>query len=520
MKKKLIYLLVALFALTGLQSCSGFLDIRPENEMVLEDYWQTEAQATAVLSSCYRSLSLDDNVNRMIVWGEVRSDEVVQGNVSGADLDLVRMLNVAITPTNVWANWGSFYSVINYCNTFLHYAPGVVDKDPKFSISKLHSMEAEAKAIRALCYFYLVRTFRDVPLVVEPSISDGQNYFVGKATERQVLDQIIADLLYAKQYIRADYNRGSYNKGRFTMNGVNALLADVYLWDQQYQQCADVCSEVLADNKLKLVSAENYLADVFYTGNSTESIFELQFDKDVQNSGAVNDFLGVSGIGGKLSYPEFLTTRGSYSPFNYKDVSTPESVNDIRGYSFYGNITNGTGYMIFKYALSQIVQNADMTYSGRFRLSGTPVNWIIYRLSDVMLMKAEALTQLDTKDGKNEVMRLVNTSYLRSNPSADSLSANAYSDKQSLEKLVLRERQRELMFEGKRWFDLMRLARRNNQPSAILSYVGPKLSGSSMGKNKMSVMDALYMPVSKSEIDINPVTLTQNPFYTDDNLEK
>jgi hypothetical protein len=195
-------------------------------------------------------------------------------------------------------------------------------------------------------------------------------------------------------------------------------------------------------------------------------------------------------------------------------------VNDIRGYSFYGNITNGTGYMIFKYALSQIVQNADMTYSGRFRLSGTPVNWIIYRLSDVMLMKAEALTQLDTKDGRNEVMRLVNTSYLRSNPSADSLSANAYSDKQSLEKLVLRERQRELMFEGKRWFDLMRLARRNNQPSAILSYVGPKLSGSSMGKNKMSVMDALYMPVSKSEIDINPVTLTQNPFYTDDNLEK
>lgn len=518
--KKIIYLFVIFIAMVSFQACSGFLDIRPENELVLEDYWQTEAQATAVLSSCYRALTLDDNVNRMIVWGEVRSDEVVAGKVANEDLDLVRMLNVAITPTNGWSNWGSFYSVINYCNTFLHYAPGVIEKDPKFTLTKLHSMEAEARSIRALCYFYLVRTFRDVPLVLEPSISDGQNYFVGKSSERQVVDQIIADLQYAKQYIRADYNRGSYNKGRFTMNAVNALLADVYLWDQQYQKCSDACSEILADKTLKLVSAENYLADVFYTGNSTESIFELQFDKDIQNNNAVNNFYGSSGTEGKLSFPEFLTTKGTYSPFNYKEVPVPESVNDVRGFSFFGNVTNGTGYMIFKYTLSQITQNADMSYNGRLRLSTEPVNWIIYRLTDVMLMKAEALTELDTKDGKAQIMNLVNTSYLRSNPSTDSLSINSYPDKQSLEKLVLRERQRELMFEGKRWFDLMRVARRQNQPAAILSYVGPKLSGSSMGKNKMSVMDALYMPILKSEIDINPEVLIQNPFYTDENLEK
>ena len=81
-----------------------------------------------------------------------------------------------------------------------------------------------------------------------------------------------------------------------------------------------------------------------------------------------------------------------------------------------------------------------------------------------------------------------------------------------MELLVLRERQRELLFEGKRWFDLMRLVRRTNNASALLTYVSPKLQG--VGATKMSIMDALYMPVPQSDIDINP-NLKQNPFYDD-----
>ena len=513
-----IAIIVTALILFGLQGCTDFLNIRPENQTVLEDYWQSESQATAVLASCY--VSLNNTVDRMFIWGELRSDNVVEGN--STNLDMLKILTVSITPTNGYANWGAFYTIINYCNTFLYYAPDVVNKDQNFTPGKLHTLEAEALTIRALCYFYLVRAFKEVPLVLNPSISDQQNYYVGKSTERVILDQIIGDLLKAQQTARTDFGKGAYNKGRVTLNTVNALLADVYLWDQQYANCVDACNKVLDDKTLSLVSGEKMLTDVFYTGNSTESIFELQFDKDIQFNFMPNWFFGYDGNhAGQLSYPKFLTRSGDYSPFNYKGASVVESDKDIRENSFYASTTNGTGYSILKYATIQVVESADgLTYSPKYRSSATTVNWILYRLSDVMLMKAEALVQLDrSNEDLKDAMNMLNKTYLRSNSTADSLQFNNYADKGTMEKLVLRERQRELMFEGKRWFDLMRLARRKNDPTAMLAYISPKLSGDAMSKNKMSVMDALYMPVLKSELDINPI-LTQNPFYTDENLSK
>ena len=127
-------------------------------------------------------------------------------------------------------------------------------------------------------------------------------------------------------------------------------------------------------------------------------------------------------------------------------------------------------------------------------------------------MKAEALTELDGTSNLQEALNLVNTTYTRSNPTSSALDSTVYNSKSVMEQLVLRERQRELLFEGKRWFDLMRLARRTNNASAVLTYVSPKIQG--VGATKMSIMDALYMPVPQSDIDINP-NRKQNPFYDD-----
>jgi len=514
--KKIIIIATAVFALV-LSSCSDWLDLRPESEIVLEDYWKTEAHANAVLAACYRGMTLDQVIERMVVWGEVRSDNVVEGN-SGR-LDLRRILNVNITPTNVYANWGPFYSVINYCNTFLHFAPDVLQSDPNFTPNKLRTMEAEALAIRALMYFYLVRTFKEVPLILTPSIDDTQNYDVPKSTERQIIDQIITDLLLAKQSVRRDYGRGAHNKGRVTLNAVNAILADVYLWDEQYENCIRVSDEILNDPTLKLVEARKMLNQVFYEGNSTESIFELQFDREVQFNNIANIFYGFGGNPfGELSFPLYLTRRGNFSPFNFPASAVRESTKDIRETNFFGTTVNGNGFLIYKYALIEAFENADETITPRFRPSSSTVNWILYRLSDVMLMKAEALVQLHRTDNDlRSALRLVNETYLRSNITADSLIFTNYASQGDMEKLVLRERQRELMFEGKRWFDLMRLVRRKGDPTAMLPYISPKLSGGIMQIRRLSVMNALYMPILQRELEIN-TSLVQNPFY-DENSE-
>jgi starch-binding outer membrane protein, SusD/RagB family len=522
--KRITMILSVVLLTVGFESCTDWLDIRPESETVLEDYWKSESQATAVLASCYRGLTLDANIERMLVWGELRSDNVVDGNSTAPDM--LKVLAVNITPTNSYASWASFYQVINYCNTFLHFAPGVINSDQNFTTTKLHTLESEALTIRALCYFYLVRTFQEVPLVLEPSINDSQNYYIAKSSERVILDQIIADLLTAQKYARTDFGKGAYNKGRVSLNTVNALLADVYLWDQQYENCVETCTKVIEDKTLTLVDGDKMLNQVFYAGNSTESIFELQFDKDIQNNDVVNWFYGYdgkSGAGlGELSCPVYLVKQrdGTYpttSPFSFPASGVKESVKDIRETNFYGTAPNGAGFSIYKYQLIQAVENSEGVVTPQYRSVASTVNWILYRLSDVMLMKAEALVQLDrSNEDLKEALKMVNKTYLRSNLTADSLLFDNYSDKANLEKLVLRERQRELLFEGKRWFDLMRLVRRTNNPTAVLAYISPKLTGDAMSKNKMSVMDALYMPIFKPELEANPA-LTQNPFYLDTN---
>lgn len=517
MKTTIKLLLISILILNI--SCTDWLDIRPENEIVLEDFWQTESQATAVLSSCYRGMLLDAYLERMIVWGEIRSDNVVQGN--SIRLDLQRILDVNITPTNTYANWGAFYSVINYCNTFLHFAPGVLERDQNFTLTKLHTYEAEALTIRALSYFYLVRAFREVPLILEPTVSDSQDFNIAKSSEREILDQIIADLTKALQFARADYGKGTYNKGRITLNAVRAILADVYLWDQQYDKCVEMCDKIIADPKLELVSSDKLLTSVFFSGNSTESIFELQYNKDVQHNNTVNNFYGYENRQfGEFSFPAYLAKNGQFSPFNYAASAVKESTKDLREKLFIGAVDMGDGYPIYKYALAQNIENADETFSPKYRPASTTVNWVVYRLADILLMRAEALVQLNRNQGDlEEALRMVNKTYLRSNTTADSLQFVTYNNQSDMEKLVLRERQRELMFEGKRWFDLMRLVRRYNDPTVMLAYVSPKLTGDNMQIRKMSVIDGLYFPILKSELEMNP-KLTQNPFYENSEFMK
>ncbi|MHB9141728.1 MAG: RagB/SusD family nutrient uptake outer membrane protein, partial [Paludibacter sp.] len=299
-------------------------------------------------------------------------------------------------------------------------------------------------------------------------------------------------------------------------DAVNTILADVYLWNQQYEKCVETANLVLADKNLKLEQAKYAYSHVFYFGNSTESIFELQFNENVQkNNTVINMYYGsILNPVGEVSFPPTLAHNqvenqvGAFSPFVYKvSSSVIESANDIRDKDSYG--LYGGKYFIFKYAGINRTENKDGS-SSYFPRSGTP-NWIVYRLSDLMLMKAEALVELDGEANMKDALSLVNKTYLRSNEGQDSLSIKNYTTKFEMEKLVLRERQRELLFEGKRWFDLERIARRENSTSTLNDYVEHKSSGNTVSLGA-PVLDAMYMPIPTSELEANP-NLKQNPYY-------
>ena len=187
--------------------------------------------------------------------------------------------------------------------------------------------------------------------------------------------------------------------------------------------------------------------------------------------------------------------------------------------------------------------------SGRLVSNGVSQNYIFYRLSDVMLMKAEAMTQLAADDNDiilreafNLVQAVNSRSIYEGSLSSDSLRWASYNTKTNMETLVLNERLRELCFEGKRWYDLMRYNYRhvegidysttlynqeqqgknfvNNYTNMLNLVVRKYTSGAQAAAAKMRTEPYLYMPVIQSEIDVNS-NLRQNPAYSsNDEYEK
>lgn len=521
MKRIKNYILVSVLSLSlGLTSCNEWLDLKPESEIILDEYWKTEADVEGVLAACYRGMTEQDVIYRMIVWGELRSDNLTTGTgIASERYDMKRILDGDITADNFYSSWSSFYSVINYCNNLLYFAPQVVDIDMNFTQADLLRVKSEALTIRALNYFYLVRAFKDVPFFDYPIIDDSDSINVAKTSENEILDQLIVDLKYAKTYARETFGANdAYNKGRITKNAIRALLADIYLWREQYQESVNECAEILDDESLILTNSQLMYQRNYYLGNSDESIFELQFDDNVQKNYPVFNLYGVYGDPfGDLSFPTTLAYsipsnfKGTYSPFAFKNGESVESENDIRSLQAYRE--SGGKFFIFKYAgISAPVNLTSTLYSYRIN---TP-NWIVYRLADVILMKAEAEAELyETASTEmkpvlmTSALALVNKTYFRSN--IDSLNHENYADIASVKELVLRERQRELLFEGKRWFDLMRLARREGSTSTLNKYVEVKETNSN-GMLGAKVLDAMYMPIYQRELEANP-ELEQNPYY-------
>ncbi|MBN2765248.1 MAG: RagB/SusD family nutrient uptake outer membrane protein [Paludibacteraceae bacterium] len=502
---KHIKLIAIISILASMTACTDWLSIEPEGKIVAGDYWKLESDVEAVVATCYRSMIEDDIISRMIIYGELRSDNLIGGY--GISENMKKIIEANIQPTNPYANWSSFYKVINYCNIVIHYAPTVID--PNFSQSELNAKLAEVIALRAMSYFYLVRAFGEVPFVTSASITDIQDYNIPKSSEDEILDYLETDLIKAEAWAMTAYGKLNANKGRITKNAIRALLADIYLWRNKYDECIAASDRVLADPLLKMIDPdeEPYLK-IFGLKNSTESIFELQFSaNNYTYNYVIQDFYGNNeNPAGRLVAPEIVTVD------NEIFTNTPE-VTDVRRKDYITPMSNNKVYHIFKYAGSQRTENLNGTESSYYYRvpQSQPANWIIYRLTDVMLMKAEALVQ---KERLGEALKIVNTTFLRSNPTiTDTLAIDEFNDKEKMEKLVLVERQRELMFEGKRWFDLMRMARRDGKTNRLVETITRKLTeNQSLVSSKMKVMDALYFPIHESEIDANP-NLKQNPFY-------
>lgn len=615
-----------LFSL-AIVSCNDYLTVLPTNAVVEEDFWKSKNDVDNARTGAYTKLSEEGTINRIIYWGELRSDNVTVNDMSNTNLQYMK--NAMLMPTDGYFDWTNFYQGINYCNRVIEHGDAMTvegqEVDPSFRLSDWRPIKSEMQAMRALFYFYLVKAYRNVPYVMKAVTTDAEarNLRTGATLGVNILgDQIRILENEALKYSASNLGRTSDNKGRFTTPSIHALLADMYLWrscmlknstakgdvvlsvsgdtltstetDNLSAACLDSailhCNDVLdyfqkefEKDKLTnfllqtsldryrhrtypylmLIGQSNRLEDltfvqdrifnsIFGTKNSSESLLELQYDgSSNSNTGATMFSEYKSGqITPKLVKGNPALGGGA---INTIDPTIGYGKTDIRLLENFSGFfsTMASDLPISKYLVSSVsISNLREVGEGSSSVSTRSVNnanWPLYRLSDIMLIKAEAIarkflpnntaaTPNDGVNGVNEGFKLVNAIFTRSNPglygtndapaSDDEYYNERCNDDYAVSKsltatnlltLVYKERQREFFGEGKRWFDIVRQAEASSDPNDLANDLSNYIDFSSSVKNRLKKLMSMYNPIYQEEYKVNGVRygggLVQNPVW-------
>lgn len=265
---------------------------------------------------------------------------------------------------------------------------------------------------------------------------------------------------------------------------------------------------------------------IWGNNNSSESIFELQFDGTQNSCGTYASYMSSYASNsvsiGSIIANDILTTGiGQDRPtqgFGKKDLRLLETI----GYT--DEFISASTLPIVKNVIREFnvadLENMAEGYAGDpdYRVStNMNANWPIYRLSDMMMIKAEAYARLGTN--LDEGYMLYNHLYNRNNPNLnDSVAVSTAAD---LLTRVYMERQREFVGEGKRWFDIVRQAEAGDYYSgattSIMEDLGAFISSTNTVKNRMRNLWSFYCPIVQREIDVQGIEagghIIQNPVW-------
>lgn len=471
--KKALILSIGLLALA---SCTD-LNENPQALLTAEQFYRTESDAVAAVNSVYNGALNNGGLtmyNRLFHLAfEIMSDDAIAGlRVTNADVRSIAVLSHSTTNDRVDELWKESYMAVNRANIAIARVPSIAMNETLRT-----RLVNEAKFLRALTYFTLVRLWGDVPLVLQESSSlEKEAIQVTRTPAEQVYQQIISDLTDAEglpnSYSGAD-------AGRATGGAAKAILAKVYLTRQEWSKAAAKSLEVI-NGPYGYDLFENF-ADVFNvaTKNGKEHIFSVQCKSNVNGQGnrlaSSATPVGVAGVA--------AAGTDEPQPTVYKLYSATDKRRDVTFFTSLVSPTTGKVVTFeprfFKYF--DPAQTANPTESAR--------NIPVIRFAEILLIYAEALNEMGgpTPEAYTAINRVRKRAGL---VALENLTQAQFRE------AVYGERRLELMFEFQRWFDLIRTKR-----------MIPALHAA--GKPNAAEKHYLH-PIPQREIDLNP-KLTQNP---------
>lgn len=484
MKKIYFYLIVVLILLTGI-SCSKLTET-PESALVSEQFYLNQGQAVAAVTGTYRKLyetgqSLYNSLFQIGV--EMATDDYEAGpRARNAHVRALSNLTHDASNDRMEQLWKQSYDAINASNLNIVHIEGMTQNQIDATVQQ--RLINEAKFLRALHYFNLVRWFGPVPLVVRPlETLSTQELYVTKASEDDVYAQIINDLKAASSLPNYK-NYSDADKGRATSGAARSLLAKVYLTRADWTSAKLLAKEVIDKEGYALFPS---FADVFdiEKKNGVEHIFSAQFKG---NSGYQGNSLAsrsapadIPGING--DYADALHAEGGlYKSFVATDKRLP--------ITFTTGMTSPTDGKYYALAKPQFNKYYDETVVGN--QSQSAKNTPIIRYAEVLLIFAEAENELNgpTKEARDAI------NAVRTRAGVENVLDKE--NKDSFRELVFEERRKELVYEYQHWFDLVRRG---------ANYYVTKLKAA--GKTNAAARH-LHFPTPQRELNLNP-KLVQHP---------
>lgn len=494
-------LLVKLFIIISIvnYSCDDYLNLEPISVISSNAFWKSEDDAVGALSGMYAQFRDDIASYDLYLIGEGRSD--VMGNSLAAAV-LVDFDQNTLTPDNlenryggISINWQDIYKVINSCNQILNYVPEISFANPE----KKNNIIAQSFAMRAYLYFICLKTWGGVPIVTEVVSDNLTNLQRKRNTANEVLELIkddidksislFPDILYPE------------NRALWSFGSVNALKASVYLWSGKVMGGDKADFEIALEACNKVQSTDTRLlpefSSVFEFDNkgNEEILFAVRRTFDEYKGGNIQS----------LMYPLEMFFPGPLDPVTssllepYAGAPYWEPSPKVRNLYDQDDKRKNASFLEVYYKNDSGVR--EFITSVIIKFNGTVIggsryfidDYIIFRYADVLLMKAEALNALDM-DPSKEINEIRKRAYGDNSSNYTFTSSNKLDN----DRAILNERFKELLFEGKRWWDLIRF----NMAFELV----PSL------QDRKGQDYLLLFPIPKSTLSLNP-DLEQNPGY-------
>lgn len=494
MKKFIQYLGIALLSITLTNCDTEFLNLTDPDAFDVTKFYKTEQDMNDALTASYSATRTF--YNYMYYVTEMKSDNTNTTNTgdSGGLYSTFTTHNVSSNNAIVGYVWNGLYNCIYKSNLVLSHVDNVTMSD-----SSRVSIKAQAKFLRALSHFYLIRLFGEVPVcdkLVETTAE-------AKLAHRQPINDayalIVQDLksVAEAKELPTFINGSSPNFGRITRTAGAALLGKVYLTMAATIVGQDTCYNA-AIRYLNLACELKGFTDfpasltfpkVFGTANegNDEIIFQCMY---LANTTEFSTFAYDFQPYGQTGLTSAKVGRGCN--LGEKNLYNEYEKNDRRLGATMLATADGNYYYSKKY----VDLTSPLGYGGN--------NWIELRFADVFLMLSEAYERVNQLDLAKSYLDKVRVR--ASLPKYDIASAEYHTAYPTLRDAIFHERRMELAFENQRWFDLQRqYPIKTNLVAHMQSFDGPKY--------KLFKEYELLLPIPYEEVQINPVNFIQNPGY-------